>query len=234
MKLIKATVAVIISALCSSCATKVYVTELSKNAEVNSRIDGIPFRVLENYQVRLYGYSDSTSKYTEVALDDKPTSFANSDHVYLLHLSGSTFSNGKVDFVLDDDNTIKSLQIDSTSTGESALTSLGTGVKDVFTAQSERKKNAETAATTAKTLADSAAKTAASGISDKEDVFLSALDAKLSAIDAQLEVDALLPTASAIDRQKAEAKAQRSRVFANIAARRAGIPLPYPSEPFSG
>lgn len=213
--------------LSSGCATKVFVTELPQNAKANTRVDGIPFRTLENYEVKLYAYSSSQKKYLEIAVDEKPTRFANKDRIYILHMSASTFSSGKVDFQLDDDNTIKSLQVDSTSTGESALTGFGNGLKNIVTAQSARREAAELAI-------EEEQKESVAAVVAKEDGFAVALDAQQAAVSAQLEVDALLPTASAIDRQKAEAKARKARVMANVAARRAGIALPYPSEPFSG
>lgn len=220
-------IALAVAYLSSGCATKVYVTELPQNVKGGTRIDGIPFRTLEDYQVKLYAYNNSQKKYSEIAVDDTPTRFANKDRIYILHMSASTFSNGKVDFQLDDDNTIKSLQVDSTSTGESALTGLGTGLKNIVTAQSARREAAELAI-------DEEQKERAATVVAKEDGFAVALDAQQAAVAAQLEVDALLPTASSIDRQKAEAKARKARVMANVAARRAGIALPYPSEPFSG
>jgi hypothetical protein len=227
MKTVSFLAAVLAMMMFTGCATKVYVTELSAKTEANTRVDGVPFRVLENYRVRMYEYSESSKSYKEIELADKPTAFANKDHIYLLHLSASTFSNGTVDFQLDDDNTITTLKVNSTSTGEPALASLGTGVKNILSAQTARQKMEDDAAAKAATLA-------ATGITTKEDIFVVAFDAKGAAIDAQLELESLPPTASTIDRQKAMVKAQKTRVLANQAARRAGIALPYPEEPFSG
>lgn len=201
--------------LAGGCSTTVNVENLSPTLAPTSKVDGIPFRAKERYQVKLYKLDGG--KYVPVEIKESLVTLANQNQLYVLRMKGSPLSDGTVKVKINPDSTLSFVSVDSTSRGQDILTELGKGAKSIATAQDAR----DTALATAD-------KNAETGLVATEDSRIAAIDAQRDAILAQLELEALSEGASALDRTKAEHKVIRARVVANQKARRAELPLPFP------
>ena len=198
-----------IASLLAGCSTKVHVSTIEVDLPADSRVDGLPFRVAERYELTLY--KKDGGKYVKVKSDSPSReTLANPDRLYVLKLQGQPLSQGKVTVKMRADNTLETLNVSSTSKGQDILTELGAGMKKIADAGAARDKAAETE------------------VSGDEDQRVTALQALHEAELAALALDSLPAGASAVDRRTAEQKLAKSRILANQKARRAGLPPPFP------
>lgn len=200
----------------AGCSTQVKVSNLTREQQTpGARVDGIPFRVAERFELLLYEKVDG--KYVQREVTQTLDTFADPDRLYLLSLQGMPLSQGTVTLKINPDGTLARLKVASTSKGQDALTEVGAGLKKIAEADAAREKADATHVTAAETA-----------VSSEEDRRVAALQAQHEAELAALELDALPPTATAVVRRAAEQKVAKLRVVANQRARRAALPLPFP------
>jgi hypothetical protein len=205
-----------ITAGLAGCSTSVHVANLDPDEKAGVPVNGIPFRTKERYQLKLYRLVGG--KYVPVEINETTASLANQDQLYVMHMKGSPLSDGTVQVKVQADNTLSFLSVTSQPKPQEIATELGKAGKSIADAQAARD--------TARTAAEKSSGTA---VVATEDALLAKLDAERDAQLAQLELEALAADASALDRTKAEHKVTRARVVANQMARRAGLPLPFPT-----
>ena len=199
----------------AGCSTNIRVNEIDKVAAPNTIVNGIPFRMKERYRISLYKLDGA--KYQSIETSENYATLPNLEHVYILKLNSSALADGTLTFKLNPDNTLLKVKVESTSKLPEFITAAGKAKKSIADAESAKSKSEATNKAAEET-----------DVIAKEDGRLAAFDAEQTAALASVELDALPPTASALDRTKAEQKLSRARVLANQKARRAGLALPFP------
>lgn len=184
--------------LLTACASSLKVTEISNDTPIGTAVDGIPFRVLRPYTAKLYKLNDGKSSYV-LATSTPSVSFTMPDmrHLYVLGFEGQPLSNPTVNLTLNPDDTINTVSLSSSPSGQAALTAVGaqiTAVGGALTANQTAKTTAQTAyasartayytamqsyckASTAQPLDPNAVRAAAAGVYASEITFLQARDA---------------------------------------------------------
>lgn len=231
--------AVLFIAMCVGCSTKVVVKDISAK---DSKVAGIPFRVLEPHVVRVYAKDSSTSQYKEVFA--KPFDLANPDKLYSLNYRADYFANPSFEIAFQNDNTLKTVNVSDQSHLAQALKDLGATATAVSTAvadndlnKSKAKKERLAAETDILNSEVSLAK-ARAGLPEYQETTNTNQEAKLEsalkaknlaeAADRELATTTQKQDVTANDIANAEAKVQLTRLQANQAYRRAGLPEPYP------
>ncbi len=225
--------------LCVGCSTEVVVKDISAR---DSKVTGIPFRVLEPHVVRVYAKDPATSRYREVFA--KSFDLASPDKLYSLNYRADYFANATFDVTFQNDNTLKTVNVSDQSHLAQALKDLGATATAVSTAiadndlnKSKAKKERLAAESDILTSEVSLAK-ARAGLPEYQETTNTNQEAKLEnalkaknlaeAAERELDFTAQKQDATANDIANAEAKVQLTRLQANQAYRRAGLPEPYP------
>ncbi len=225
--------------VCGGCSTKVIVEDISAT---DSKVTGIPFRALEPHVVRVYAKDPATSMYKEVFA--KPFDLANPDKLYSLNYSADYFANPSFEIAFQNDNTLKTVNVSDQSHLAQALkdlsataTSVSTAIADSDLNKIKAKKERLTAETEILNSEVSLAK-ARAGMPEYQETTNTNQEAKLEnalkmknlaeVAERELATTAQKQDATANDIANAEAKVQITRLQANQAYRRAGLPEPYP------
>lgn len=197
------------------CSTTVSVKDFEGKPAEATPVNGIPFRMKEHYRVSLYRLNGG--KYEKLETRENHAVLPNLERVYVLQMSSAMLADGKLTFKMNPDNTLQFVKVDSTNKSAELITALGSAQKAIADAEA------------AKDKAEAAKKTAADAdVAAREDARVAALDAEQAANLAVVELEALLPTATPVDRAKAEQKVAKAKLVANQKARRAGLALPFP------
>ena len=185
------------------CSARIAVTELKPTV---ATVDGVPFRVKERYVLEVYQKTDRGY----VKVGDQLATLPNPDRVYLLQHFGKPFANSSTKFTVRGDGTLQSVALSSESTSGAALTTLGEQVSTIADKAKERKAGKETAQQAA----------------EQGDVdYVAAYGA---ATQAQLELDELAKDEPASVKLAKQNEVTLLKLKANIAARRADLPRPFP------
>lgn len=195
------------------CSAKVKIAELPLQPSDGAKIDGLPFRVSEQYSVELYkktadGYQ--LIQQTQMVLP-------NQKKLYVLRHKGGPLSDSSTKFKLNENGTLQSVALTSESRVDEQLSALATGLDNA---------NAAIAAADA---ADAAAqKKDADAVSGAEDAQLAYIKSVNAVHLAEAELAGLAADATAAERAKKEGTVKEAKMAANIAARKANLPRPYP------
>ena len=199
-----------LSSLLNGCSARVAVQELDPK---QTTIDGVPFRIKERYVMEVYQLTDKGYE----KIGEQLATLPNQKRVYLLQHFGKAFANSNTKFTLRGDGTLSSVSLSSTNTGPDALTAVGDQltsisqkVKDLHTAKEDKKKQSETNLETTET---------------GEVAYLTAYNA---ATLAQAQLDELSKDATDATRLAKKNEVTLLKLQANIAARRANLPRPFP------
>ncbi len=192
--------------LLAGCSGSINVTELDLDEKPGKVVNGVPFRVKERYQVEVY----EKGKKGYALIHSETRTLANPDKLYVLHYFGGPLANSTTKFVMQPDGSINDVSMSVTSQGEEALTEVGKQVEAVAT-----KVDANRTAREAERRTD-------------EDATVAALEALNDVHQKQLELSALPPDAAPADRARIEDELELLKLKANIGARRAGQPRPFP------
>lgn len=195
----------------SGCSTKIKVSQLDPKLAKNAVVDGLPFRTKERYYIKLYRLNGLT--YEPVDTKSHTADLANLDQLYVMRIVGSPLSDGTVTIKLNEDNTLGSVKVESTSKGQDALKALGQAEKDIAEAEESRNKKED----------DQATATENERVAS-EDKILAALTAKHDYELAVQKLAALSETATILERTEAEQLIEKNRLIANNKARQAGLP----------
>jgi hypothetical protein len=204
--------------LVCGCASKMPAGQYDKVVAENKSLDGIPYRVLTRFKVKIYekrleGYKQvNEGKEAEVTIADP-------FHLNWISFKGLPLSNGTTNLAFNEDSTLKSATLTSTTTVPATLTAAGGAATTISTAvegfdtarQAEKTANA-TAATTKTSLAIAADK---------------AYQAAKETEQARIDIEAK-PDTSAADLLKARNAERSAKLDANEKARQAGLPPYFP------
>jgi hypothetical protein len=193
------------------CSARIAVKELKPTDE---SVDGVPFRVKERYVLEVYQKTDAGY----VKVGEQLATLPNPDRVYLLQHFGKAFANSGTKFKLRGDGTLETVALSSESTSADALAALGEQVDAI----AEQAKALESA----REEKDQAKEAARQATEQGEVDYVTAYNA---AALAQAELDELPKDASASTRLAKENEVKLLKLQANIAARRADLPRPFPN-----
>lgn len=196
-----------LAVMLGGCSANIAVNEVKPE---DTTLNGMPFRVAKPYIAHVFRNVDG--KYVEIG-HGFATTLPDKDHLYVLQFNGATFSNGTVELALNEDDTIKSVHVKSTSTGQADLTAAGTQLSSLATALN----NAQT--------------TSATNRNTVQDAYAAYVKALITAQAADRLRDN--PPAGSSPQDLASA-ALLADMNANQLAVRAGVsPVPYPDVPFT-
>ncbi len=217
--MMRALITCFLAALLSGCTAKLVHTEIPNSLAAGSVVDGIPYRTPKRYVISVYKKTDRG--YEEV--HTKTETLPDPDRLYVLGFEALPFSTSTVELILNPNNTIQQVSLKSASTGQTALTALGTQVAAASTAEASRRTAEATATTTAATAASTAAGAAAA-------LLVAAEKAKGAADLASVKYQLALgnPETTLDKLKEAEVAERNAKLDANEAARKAGLPPYYP------
>ena len=209
----RVSVALALAALLGACSAEIKVSELPSDAQPGTTVNGVPFRTKERYLVKVYRKSEDGYQQVYQQMETLP----NPDRVYVLEHLGQLLSNTETKFVLQRDGTLDSVDLAADSQLDEALVALGeqvqatgTTIEEIRTARAAEKTAEETELQQEETAAVD---------------YQTALNAATEA-EAQLaELPAESPASTVLAQQN---RVKLLKLQANIAARRAGLPRPFP------
>lgn len=143
---------VLLVALTTGCASKLVVSEITPGEAPGTVINGLPFKVPKRYIAEIY--EKKADGYKWVA--DVPVTIADQKRLFVLGFKAQTFSTATVETLVNPDSTLSQISLTSKSTGQATLTTLGTQINALATAQ-QAKKTGEATSVTAASTADIAA-----------------------------------------------------------------------------
>jgi hypothetical protein len=194
------------AALVGACSAEVKVSELAPGAPPGTPVDGIPFRTKERYIVKVYQKSDKG--YVEVA--KQMHTLPNPNKIYVLHHIGQLLSNSDTKFTLNDDGTLKTVHLGAQSQLDEAVTALeeqvsaaGTTIEKIETAKESERQAEE----------------------DLDVAYQTALNAATLAVAELAELPQDVAPSVLLAKQN---EVRLKKLEANIAARRANLPRPFP------
>ena len=152
-----------------------------------------------------------------VKVGEQLATLPNSDRVYLLQHLGKALANSNTKFTLRGDGTLASVSLSSQSTSGEALTAVGEQLNSI--AQKAK------ALDTAKEEQEKAKETELQAAEQGDVNYLTAYNAALL---AQTQLDELASNTTASTRLAKENEVRLLKLQANIAARRADLPRPFP------
>ncbi|MCK5232936.1 MAG: hypothetical protein KAR13_21865 [Desulfobulbaceae bacterium] len=197
----------IMAAILSACSAEYRVVELPSDAKSGSVVDGVPFRMTQRYKLQIYRLDPNVGGYKQVGEIVK--NLPNPEKIYVLKLNGGPLSDSTAKFKLNPDGTLQMVSVKSESKGTELIDAVGTQTKAVATALKEKKQTKEEDITTGQNL------------------MLAALEAKQAVAIAEVKLAGLDPTVSPTERLQAEQELTLAKYKANLAFRRAGLPVPY-------
>lgn len=220
----------IVLLLTASCSSKLVVHEIDgPNVKARVALTGIPFKTKKTYQVTMYELQDGA--YVPVITEQHL--LADLEKVYSLNFKGAAFADSTAKVVLNDDATINEIDLSSTDKTAEALEALSaqgvavaTAVRDRVDARKKATQDREAALQAELNAQEKAAETA---LVTQEDSELTAVKAENLAKLALAQFAALESDATPAEVVLAENKVIEAMRQANIMARRAGLPLPYPN-----
>ena len=199
----------------SGCAAKLTHTEISNGLEAGSAVNGIPYRVQKRFKATVY---EKGAKGYE-PIHTQNFTMPDPERLYVLGFETQPFSSATIDLILNADNTLQQVSINSTSTGQAALTALGAQVSAITAAEAARRTAEQTRATGELTAA-----TNAQALLIKADKAYQA--AEVATVERQ--VAAANPATTPDKLAAASSKERSAKLDANEAARLAGRPPYYP------
>ncbi|MFT4102243.1 MAG: hypothetical protein QM674_14640 [Burkholderiaceae bacterium] len=196
------------------CSAMISTSELEPNADT---IDGVPFRVRERFVVEVYQKTDKG--YTSVGSDIR--SLPNPNRVYLLRHKGQAFADSDSKLTLRDDGTLTTVDLNATPKAGDVASTIGDSVQSLAKQVGDLRTARATAAT---------AKETATQAGEQSDLdYLDAYNAALVS-DQQLSELGADENASVVLAKRNEVHA--AKLKANVMARRAGLPRPFPDISF--
>lgn len=195
-----------LAALVAACSAEVKVSELDVGAPPGSRVDGIPFRTKERYLVKVYQKSEKG--YLEVAREMQ--TLPNPNKIYILQHIGQLLSNSNTKFTLNSDGTLKAVQLGADSQLDEAVSALeeqvsaaGTTIQEIRTAKESERQADE----------------------NLDVAYQTTLNAATLAVAELAELPQDAAPSIVLAKQN---EVQLKKLEANIAARRANLPRPFP------
>jgi hypothetical protein len=192
--------------LLAACSAEIRVREINQDEiKRGDPINGVPFRKRTRYRIEVYQLG-SEGKYVLVEdVKDNIQTLPDPNKLYVLQFYGSVLANANPIVDLHGDSTLKQVQLTTDSQGDELLTAAGEQAKAISDARD------------AKETAKEAERTA------DETALVAYYDAKIAAEQAQADFDELETKTEA-----EKSKLELAKVKANIAAKHAGEPKPYP------
>lgn len=191
-------VAVILT-LGAGCATHPVSTDITGLRDTRADLPGVPYRIKTQQIVHVFKYDPNKDSYTEVAVIQQL--LPDQTKLYALNFQGDLFATRALNVSENSDNTLKSMEVSSTSTDSTLIDTANSTLTGI-------------------TGAEAAKKTA--GLTSSNAV----LTADQAVITAQNNLDGLATTASDATRaayQQALASAKKADNAARIAAGQAPI-----------
>ena len=196
------------------CSGQMTVTEIDADAPTGTKIDGVPFRIKERYELKLYHFNPAERKYEPVkgfggygedGSEGTHITMANTDRLFVLQFHGDALADTKPSFGLNIDGTLKEANIEIVGDhGLEAVAELTRQIDAFKTKRDEAKKPPD------------------------DNLLTSALVTKHEAENAVISLQELSPDASDSERRTKRQAANLAKLKANLAARAANLPLPYP------
>ncbi len=228
--------AFVFAALClsfglSACSASLDVHEIpvpEKGATTPAPLPGVPFRLKRPHTMRVFKLQADKS-YQQVASFHRE--FADTSRLFALNVHGAPLSEHTIEFALNEDLTIKKVDLTTASKLDEGLAALGKETKEIASALEESAKKREAREDADRKAESDARKQAEGDRRNNEDAYLAAISARhqVEALEAQLqqiEDGILVGDPDAIRRQITEAK-----LSADIKYRRAGLTPPYGTLP---
>ena len=142
----------------TACSTHPVVTDISGLRGTGADLPGLPFRVKSQQVIHIFKYDEVTDKYNEVAVVQQL--LTEQSKLYALNYRGDVFANRGLNISENADNTLKSMEVSSTSGGTSSLIDSATTTLTGVTSAENTKKAANLTTATAVVTADNAVTTA--------------------------------------------------------------------------
>ena len=196
------------------CSGQLTVTEIDPDAQSGTKIDGIPFRIKERYELKLYHLNPVKGEYElvkgfggsrEEGTEGTHITMANTDRLFILQFQGDALADAKPSFDLNIDGTLKEAKLEIV--GDHGLEAVTELTKQIDAFKKQR---------------DEANKPPG------DNLLTSALMTKHEAENAVIALQELSPDASDSERRVKRQAADLAKLKANLAARAANLPLPYP------
>lgn len=192
----------------AACSSVNVVSDIS-DVQSGAAISGVPFRLAENYQLRVFRLQKD-GEYKEV--HSQRQYLPDQDRVFAASYKAWGLSDHEFKVELNDDNTLKSTSLLSK---QKATDTVG-AFADELVARSNAHEQGN-AATRTESSAQRTAETTAVDLKGKAEVAQALLDATLAKADA-----------TELDRVSARTGVSLAQKKANVAAIEAGLPAPYP------
>ena len=202
------------SLILSGCSGQMTVTEIEATAPPGTRIDGVPFRIKERYALKLYHYNPIKKEYEPVkgfrgagaeGGESTHITMANTDRLFVLQFHGDALADTKPSFGLNIDGTLKEAKIEIT--GDHGLEAVKELTKQIDAFKKRRDELNQPPA---------------------DNLLTSALTTKHEAENAVIALQELSPDTSESEKRAKRQAADLAKLKANLAARAANLPLPYP------
>jgi len=194
----------------AGCSARIAVRELPDG---DVAVDGLPFRVKERFRVEVYQKTDKG--YVKVA--EEMQSLPNPNRVYLLQHFGKALADSDTKFSLRTDGTLSSVSLTSTSRAAETVTGLGDQVAGLAKQVSDLRE-----ARTAKT------KQQETDLQATEKSEIDYITAYNAAVLADQQLTELGPNELASTRLAKQNEVRSLKLQANIKARQANLPRPFP------
>jgi hypothetical protein len=202
-----------LSVLLGACSAEISVNEIGPEDPPGTTVDGIPFRTNERYVVKIYQKTDQGYVERHEQMETLP----NPNKIYVLRHLGQMFSNSDTKFVLNDNGTLSTVHLGADSQLDEAVAALEQGVSDAGKTLDEIRS------------AEEARRTAEEGqLTTEEDLDVAYQKALNAANKAIVERASLGDNATPADIVEKDNQVALTKLEANIAARRAGLPRPFP------
>lgn len=196
------------------CSGQLTVTEIEANAPPGTRINGMPFRVKERFRLKLYHFDRANGEYKLVegfggsgdeGSEGTHITMANTDRLFVLKFHGDALADVKPSFGLNIDGTLNEAKLEIV--GEHGLEALTELTKQIDAFKKKRDELNQPS---------------------DDNLLTTALTTKHEAENAVLALQELSPDASDTEKRTMRQAADLAKLKANLAARAAKRPLPYP------
>lgn len=201
---------VLLIVLTTGCASKLVVSEITPGEAPGTVINGLPFKVPKRYIAEIYEKTADGYKWAA----DVPVTIADQKRLFVLGFKAQTFSTATVETLVNQDSTLSQVSLTSKSTGQATLTTLGTQINALATAQ-QAKKTGEATSTTAASTADIAADKA-NQAADLALLLYQNAKAKSDTTDVDLLKAAQAARSAQLDANEKARLAGKSPYFANV------------------
>ncbi|MCP4374483.1 MAG: hypothetical protein GY797_41230 [Deltaproteobacteria bacterium] len=114
---------ILLCLLLFGCSGQLTVTEINKDNEVGTAINGVPFRIKERYELKLYHLNPVTGTYEQVKKNFDGNSetdnegphitMANTDRLFVLKYKGPSLADSNPSFSLNPDGTLLKTKIEN-------------------------------------------------------------------------------------------------------------------------